>query len=187
MTPNPTIPLRNAADRYGLVARALHWTIGLLLLAQLAGGFYVFEFMAKGATRSALIGVHKAMGVTILLLVLARVAWRLYDRPPALPAVMPALEQAGTRVGHAALYLAMLAMPLVGLWVADSGGRATDVFGLFEVPVLIGAGETEFWHEVAETTHVWGAYLLLALIALHAITALYHKFLKRDALADRML
>jgi len=177
--------MRNTADRYGTMARVLHWAIGLLFIAQLAGGLYVFEFMERSAERSAMIGLHKAMGVTLLLLVLVRIGWRLYDPPPALPASMPAREQQGARVGHALLYLLMLVMPLIGIAIGSFNDRPTDVFGLFTIPALFAPNEE--LHELMEHLHAWGAYALGALIALHLAAAVYHKAVKKDGVADRML
>ena len=177
--------MRNSNERYGTVARALHWAIGLLLLGQIAGGFIVFEFMDKSATRSALALMHMAMGSTLLLLVLARIAWRRHDRPPPFPAAMSAREQRGTRFGHRGLYLLMLAMPLIGLAIPGSAGRATDVFGLFRIPSFVPVNES--LHDALEAAHEWGAYLLIALIVIHVGAALYHKFVKDDGILERML
>jgi cytochrome b561 len=177
--------MRNTVDRYGPVARGLHWAIGLLIIGQLIGGFVAFELMGKSAERSALIGVHKAMGVMLLLLVLARIGWRLYDAPPALPAAMPERERQGARVGHALLYLLMLAMPLIGLSIGAFADRPTDVFGLFTVPAFFTANES--MHDLMEDLHVWGAYLFGALIVLHLAAALMHKFIRKDGIADRMI
>lgn len=176
--------MRNTADRYGPVARILHWSIGLLLVLQLAGGFWAFEFMERGAERSAMIGLHKAMGVVLLALVLVRIGWRLFDPPPALPAGMPVHEREGARVGHALLYLLMVAMPVIGLCIGAFADRPTDVFGLFVIPAFFEANEG--LHEVMEDLHVWGAYLFSALIVLHAAAAVVHK-LRKDGVADRML
>lgn len=177
--------MRNTADRYGPVARALHWSIGLLFVLQIAGGFVAFELMEKGATRSALISMHKAMGVALLALVLVRIAWRLYDAPPALPAAMPVRERQGARVGHALLYLLMLAMPLIGLSIGAFADRPTDVFGLFTIPAFFSADEA--MHDLMEDLHVWGAYAFSALIVLHVAAALMHKLIRKDGIADRML
>ena len=181
----PTIKVRNSTERYGLVARALHWSIGLLIIGQIALGFWTFEFMEKTAARSANVSLHKALGVVLLILVLARIAWRLYDQPPALPAAMSAQERTGARLGHTLLYILMLAMPILGLLTSDTGGRPTDVFGLFTVPMMV--GENEDLHEFFEDAHKLGAYALGLMIALHFGAALYHRFIRKDGVADRML
>lgn len=177
--------LRNSNDRYGLVARVLHWSIGTLIVLQLTVGFWTFEFMERSAARSANINAHKAMGVLLLILVLARIAWRAYDPAPALPAAMSAQERTGARLGHMLLYMLMVAMPILGLLTADTGGRPTEVFGLFTVPLMI--GEDEGLHEFFEDAHKFGAYALGVLILFHLAAALMHKLHRKDGVAERML
>lgn len=181
---DPTIRVRNTAERYGLVARALHWTIGALIVAQIVVGFWTFEFMEKSAERSANIGTHKALGVLLLFFVIARISWRAYDHAPPLPASISAQERTGARLGHMLLYILMLAMPILGLLTNDAGGRSTDVFGLFTVPMMI--GENEDLHDFFEDAHKVGAYALGILIVLHLATALYHRFVRRDGVAERI-
>lgn len=182
---DPTIRVRNTAERYGLVARALHWSIGALIVAQLVLGFWTFEFMERTAERSANVNLHKALGVMLLIMVLARIAWRFYDRAPPLPASISAQERTGARLGHMLLYILMLAMPILGLLTSDTGGRATEVFGLFTVPVMV--GEDEGLHEFFEDAHKVGAYALGVLIVAHFASAMYHRFVRRDGVAERML
>jgi cytochrome b561 len=180
-----TVKMRNSGERYGLVARALHWSIGLLIIAQLTLGFWTWEFMERDAMRSANISLHRALGVVLLILVLARIAWRAYDPPPELPATMDAQERTGARLGHMLLYILMLAMPILGLLVSDTGGRPTDVFGLFQVPLMV--GENEDLHEFFEDAHKLGAYALGLLIVLHLSAAVLHRFIRKDGVAERML
>jgi cytochrome b561 len=175
---------RNSDERYGLVARILHWGIGALIVLQLAVGFYTFEFAERDATRSALVNSHKALGVLLLLFVLARLAWRAYDAPPQLPASIGPQERTGARVGHWLLYILMVAMPVLGLLTSDTGGRPTDVFGLFVIPVMV--GEDEGLHEVFEDAHKFGAYALGLLVLLHVGAAIRHHR-RKDGVADRML
>jgi len=180
-----TIKIRNSAERYGLVARALHWSIGLLIVAQLVVGFWTFEFMERTAARSANIGLHKALGVVLLILVLLRVGWRLYDQPPPLPASVGAQERVGARLGHMLLYILMVAMPILGLLTNDTGGRPTDVFGIFTIPLMI--GENEELHGFFEDAHKVGAYALGILIVFHLAAAAMHKFVRKDGVTERML
>jgi cytochrome b561 len=176
---------RNTAERYGVIARVLHWAIGALLLVEIAIGIVAFELLERSAQRSALIGVHKALGVTLLALVLVRIVWRALDRPPALPATMCEAERRGARAGHALLYLLMLAVPVLGWISSDLGGRAIDVFGMFSIPSVL--GEHEELHEAFETGHQVAAWSLLGMIALHVAGALYNHLFRTDGVLRRML
>jgi len=176
---------RNTAESYGVVARALHWAIGLLLLAQLTLGVVTFELLERGAERSALAGIHKALGVVLLMMVLARLAWRSYDPVPEPPPSMCQAELRGARLGHALLYLLMMVVPVLGLLVSDTSGRATDVFGLFTVPEMV--GEHEDLHDAFELAHKIGAYTLLAMIVVHVAGVVYHQLYCKDGVLRRML
>jgi cytochrome b561 len=180
-----TIKVRNTAERYGIVARVLHWSIGALIVAQLVLGFWTFEFMERTAARSANVNLHKALGVVLLILVLLRVAWRLHDPAPPLPASVGAQERVGARLGHVLLYILMVAMPVLGLLTSDTGGRPTDVFGLFTVPLMV--GESEELHEFFESAHKVGAWALGILIVFHVAAAAMHRFVRKDGVTDRML
>jgi cytochrome b561 len=177
--------LRNSADRYGTVARALHWSMGLLLIAQVVGAVWVFEFMARSAERAALIGVHKALGVVLLILALLRLAWRAFDPAPALPGSIDSRLQRFARLGHGALYALMVLLPIGGILIGAYAERPTDVFGLFTIPAFMAPDEA--MHELFEDAHKYGGYALGVLILGHLAVALHHKYVRKDGVADRML
>lgn len=177
--------MRNTAERYGTVARALHWSMGLLLVAQIIGGVYAFELMERSAERSALIGAHKAMGVLLLILVVLRLAWRAFDPAPALPGSVDARMQGLVKMGHGALYAFMVLLPILGILIGAFNDRPTDVFGLFVIPAFFEANET--LHEVFEGAHKYGAWAFGVFIVGHVGVALHHKLVKKDGVAERML
>lgn len=177
--------MRNTVESYGPVARGLHWAIGLLLISQVLGGIYAFEFMERSADRSALIGVHKALGVILLLLVLVRLAWRLYDAAPALPAALPERLKQFARMGHGALYAFMVLLPISGVLIGAYADRPTDVFGLFVIPAFFEANEP--MHELFEGAHKYGGWAFGVFVLGHIALALWHKFMRKDGVAERML
>jgi len=177
--------MRNTVDRYGTVARVLHWTMGTLLLLQIYLGFRAFEFMERGAERSASIGVHKALGVVLLILVVVRLAWRAFDPAPALPGSVDARMQRLAKIGHGALYAFMVLLPIGGILIGAYADRPTDVFGLFVIPAFFEANET--MHEIFEGAHKYGAWAFSLFILGHVGIALHHKFFKKDGVAERML
>lgn len=170
--------LRSPMDaRYSGVAIAFHWVIAAFVLMNLAIGLLP-------PLRGWMPG-HKSIGITVLVLTLARVAWRLAHRPPPLPPGTRAWEKGLAHATHWSLYALLLAMPLSG-WVMASGSakrRPLDWFGLFDIPYLpvsIQAGE--FGHEAHELLG-WG---MLALVALHIAAALRHHLILRDNVLARM-
>jgi cytochrome b561 len=94
-------------SRYDAVAVALHWLIGVALLAQITFGFLLDEIAPRGTpSRSAVINLHKSFGLVLAVAILARLAWRLGHRAPPWPATMPEWQQRAAMWSHCALYTA---------------------------------------------------------------------------------
>jgi len=111
------------AERYSRVAIALHWTLALLIVLQVVLGWWMNEWVPDHSPmQKAIEGVHISVGLTVLILVLARIAWRLTHRPPPLPAGIPGWERMLAGAGHTLFYILMLALPLTG-WAAPIRGR----------------------------------------------------------------
>jgi len=168
-----------AQQRYSAVAVLLHWTIALALGFQLALGFA----MPKNDSGFALFQLHKSVGITILLLSLARLAWRLTHRPP--PAVEGGFQGFLARAVHALLYVFMIGMPLTG-WAVVSTSRIevpTLLFGVVPWPHLPISNAV---HELAEEGHELLAWIGIALIVLHVAGALRHQLFLKDGLLRRI-
>lgn len=171
-------------DRYTRGAIWLHWTIALLVLVNLAIGL-LHDSLLEGVAGA--IALHKSIGLSVLLLTLCRIAWRLAHRPPPLPDGLARWERAGARATHAAFYALLLALPLSG-WAMGSAGREarwpTRWFGLFDVPHLpVSVGVAE----AGDAAHLVLGYLMAALVVLHVAAALRHHLVLRDAVLARML
>ena len=112
------VELQAAQHRYSTGAVLLHWAIALALAFQLALGFS----MPKDERGFALFQLHKSVGITILLLTLARLAWRLTHHPP--PAVESGFNGFLAKAVHTLLYVFMVGMPLTGWAVTEGAGRS---------------------------------------------------------------
>jgi cytochrome b561 len=177
---------RNSADRYGAIARILHWLMAVLLVAQLVLGFAVWEFLERGTPlRQFLAGIHISVGVTLLALVMVRLAWRRLDPPPPPAADQTRALVLAARVGHGSLYVLLFALPLTGWLVLSTNGAGPSWFGLFRLPPI--AGESERWHEILEVTHKTLAWALIVVASSHAVAAVWHHFGRRDGVLLRML
>lgn len=179
--PGPERPVR-----YGATARALHWSIAALVLLQFPLAIWMDRFVeAFSETQFLLYNLHKTIGVTVLLLVVLRLAWRLISPPPPLPATMPRWERAAAHAGHAALYLLLFAQPIVGLLHGFASGFPTVLFFVFTLPSPLAADR--------ELTSLFGAahfylgWTFLAVVAIHVAAALRHHFLLKDDVLSRML
>jgi cytochrome b561 len=168
------------ATRYSGGAILLHWLIAALLLANVAIAFTMED-------ARWLMPLHKSIGITVLLLTLVRIGWRLTHAAPPLPATLAPWERIAARVTHAAFYLLLLVMPLLG-WATSSSGKwgTGALFGVipwFDLPL----GKSEALNETLGEAHELAAYLTIALIVLHVAGALKHHFVDRDGTLSRML
>ena len=160
-----------AQARYSRVAMWFHWIIATLIIVNLLIGYF-HDDLGKSASHQA-ISLHKSIGLTVLLLSLGRLLWRLGHRPPAFEGVMARWEATMARAAHWLFYGLMVGLPLSG-WLMVSGGKyPTMFFGLFTVPGLPVHGGRES-HEFWETTHTVLGYAMLVLLLLHVAGALKH-------------
>ncbi len=180
-------PLR----RYSGVAMTLHWAIALAVLLLLASGL-VMTRMEEGPLAYSLFQWHKALGLTVLVLTLARIGWRLANPPPPLPDTMTGWERMAATLGHAGFYVLLVALPLGG-WALVSVSTLnipTTWFDLFTVPHLP-APESMETRRTLETVfidaHAIGGYVMLALVAVHVGAALRHALILKDGMLARML
>src|SRR5512133_917374 len=103
----------SATVAYTRVAIALHWVLAAALFAQLALGWWMIDLPKSPAgLRAGWFNVHKSIGITIALVVLARAVWRATH--PVAGAPLPRWQRAAARLNHAALYACMLVIPLSG-------------------------------------------------------------------------
>lgn len=179
-------------QRYTGVAIALHWLIGLAILLMLVIGLRMTHGAISPADKFKLFQLHKSVGLTILALVALRLLWRLTHRPPPLPATMPRWEKGAAEGTHAVLYLFMIGLPLAG-WALVSVSRLslpTLWFGLFRVPDLGGLtaiASKSLLEPIFRAVHAYGAYALMAFVALHAAAGLRHYLVVHDDVLQRMI
>lgn len=168
-----------AQQRYSSGAVLLHWVIALALAFQIALGFA----MPKNESGFALFQLHKSVGITILLLSLARLAWRLTHRPP--PAVEGGFTGFLAKSVHVLLYVFMIGAPLTGWAIVSTSPISvpTMFWGVIPWPHL---PLPKSLNDMFAETHEILAAVALALIALHVIGALRHQFLLKDGLLKRM-
>ncbi|HUX74346.1 MAG TPA: cytochrome b [Steroidobacteraceae bacterium] len=178
------MPTADAKLRYGAVAQALHWLIAALIVVQ-----FVLAKMAIGLPlglhKLILLARHKSFGMTILVLAVLRLAWRLFNKPPALPAAMSRFDRGVARTTHAALYALLFAMPLTGWMMSSAKNYSVSWFNLFTWPNLIGPSDAAF--KLLRSTHHLLSKLLLAVVVLHILAALKHHFWNKDGVLLRML
>ncbi len=169
--------------RYTAVAIALHWVMAILLVFMIWLGWNMDDHEGR-------FQLHKSIGITLLILTVARIVWRWLNPPPPLPD-MPSLEKRASHLVHIGFYALMLVLPLAG-WVLVSSSKfhvPTVLFGAVSWPHLpfMGPFKTELGHTLVETLHSKGAWLLIALLALHVAGAVKHEVTGDEGVLRRML
>ncbi|WP_339708008.1 cytochrome b/b6 domain-containing protein [uncultured Sphingosinicella sp.] len=172
---------RNALD-FHLAMRVLHWLMAAMVLIMLFLG--VGMVSTTGPQYTALLALHRPVGVVVLLLVLIRVPLRLATGAPALPGDLPPLQKRIATVSHVLLYLSMIAMPLIGWAMLSAGGYSVQVLESLALPRILPHDlET---YAVLRTAHTAVAMLLFALILAHLAAALMHGLIRRDGVLRSM-
>lgn len=180
------------ARRYSAVAMTLHWIIAALIFTNI---LIAWQFRpALDLRQFNLLQLHKSVGITVLLLSVLRLAWRLVNPPPPYQESMTPLEKAAARAVHWGFYVIMIGMPLSG-WAIVSTSRLDlptllyktvpwpHIWPLHQLP----AAQKHLANRVSDTTHVTLSYIAYALIVLHVAAALKHQFFDRDGVLWRML
>jgi cytochrome b561 len=178
--PQPDVLLR-----YNNGAVAIHWITVVLLVTQVYVGF-TFHEMERGPARGEWFDWHKTLGVTILLLSLVRLAWRLAHKPPPYPPELSRWERLAATWNHRAFYVVLIGLPLTGLAAISGGADAatTSLVGGIPFPLIPGLSE-DFGDEMGDL-HEMLVTITFALIALHVAGALKHQFLDKTRAAGRM-
>jgi cytochrome b561 len=169
--------------RYTATAIALHWLMAALILCLFGVGLYM-SGLPLSPTKLQIYAWHKWAGVTVFLLVFARLAWRATHRPPPLPAAMPRWQKVAAHAGHALLYLLMIAIPVSGWLMSSAKGFQTVYFGVLPIPDLLAKNK-----ELGDTlrdVHQALNFLMIAIVAGHVGAALKHHFIDRDDILTRM-
>jgi cytochrome b561 len=167
---------------YDAVARTLHWLTVLLVAMQFVIGWTMPD-VHKDTQPVNLIAWHLGVGATLVAVTAIRVIWRLTHWPT--PDELPPLLSVVSRITHVLLYAALVLVPLLGWINASSRGWTVRLLGVVPYPALSEPGST-FGDEMGDV-HGILAWVLFALISLHVVAALFHRFVLRDHVLQRML
>ena len=170
-------------DHFDAAAVALHWTTAALIVVAFTLGLSVDAF--PKTWENAVVNTHALLGIAILVLTAARVAWRFGHPPPPIPpdAAGPLMRRAAAVV-HFLLYSLMVVVPLIGIPTLLYRGRGLDL-GVLQLPSPF-ARTPEIFRPLTEA-HEVAAYSLIGLAAAHMLAALYHHFVRRDEVLLQML
>jgi cytochrome b561 len=183
LIPSTTRAAEPVAERFDDVSIGLHWATAVLVVAMFASAWSI-GLAQDGAAATALLTLHRSLGVTLWVLAIARLGWRLrFARRPPLPASVPALQRLAATVTEGALYVLLLLQPLTGLAQTLTRGKPFQVF-LIQAPAMMARNKalTGVFHEI----HELAAWAFLGLIAVHLGAALFHRLVLKDRVLQSM-
>ncbi len=168
---------------YGATAKGLHWLIVALLVVQYLIGWLMPD-IHRGMKPGLAMTWHISVGMTVLVLIAVRFAWRL-THPVAPDSSLPAWQRLSSEIVHRMLYCLVLVSTLTGWYFASSRGWSISFFFALPLPMLSEpnssfARSIGRWHETSE-------WALVILVGLHVGAALVHMFYYRDRVMHRML
>ena len=189
--------IKNTANNYGSIAKILHWGTAILFLGAYMSVYYRHWFTDKDTPANwTALQLHLSFGVTVAVIVVLRIIWRMNNRAPH-PEPGTKLAHLAAHVGHYTLYAVMIMMPITGYL---GTGVNTEYFFTFDIPkfestqffeavVIQGMGLTgEEFETPIDFIHkkILGEWFVWILILGHVSAALYHHFIKKDRTLYKM-
>lgn len=169
---------------YTRTAVVLHWLIGVCVIAQITLGLWMITIpKTPVGVRAGWFNVHKSIGITLAVLILARLAWRLLHRPPPLPASMPKWERIAAKVNHVLLYVCMIVMPASG-YLGSSFTKYPILYFGIKLPQW--GWDSPALKDLCSQVHLTTVIIFITLIAIHIAAALKHWLVDRDGVVQRM-
>jgi cytochrome b561 len=169
-------------SRYDSGAIAFHWLMFVLVVCVGVLGLLHDSWPTKPMQRFW-INIHAILGLLLWFTLMARFMWRRRHQPPPLMESVGTFSRRTQALVHFSLYVLLFVTPIVGIITFVYHGRVFD-FGIFKIDFGIKSNRAIF--HPTEDLHGYLAYAIFALAGIHALTALWHQFITRDGLLDRM-
>ena len=169
--------------QYGTTAKVFHWLVVALLVVQYLIGWLMPD-IHRNMKPGAAMTFHVSIGMTILVLIALRLAWRL-AHPVAPESSLPAWQRLSSEAVHWLLYALVLATTITGWLFASFRGWSMSLYFLVPMPML--ASDNAAAGETIDGLHQAMEWALLVMIGIHLATALVHIFIYRDRIMQRML
>lgn len=176
--------LRNTTTAWGSLSKALHWLIVLLIITQWVIASRA-DSLPLGLAKLQALAWHKSFGITILVLALLRLAWRLMNPTPQLATVTRPWERMLAHVSHFLLYGLLFAIPLTGWMMSSARNFPVSWFKLVQLPDLVAPSQQTY--QLMHSLHGSLNLALFVIALLHIAGALKHHFIDRNDVLKRML
>jgi cytochrome b561 len=174
--------MTTSRKRFAAPQRLLHWFMAVCILSM----FFIGVGMVSTVTPKylTLVQIHKPLGIAILVLVLIRLALRIYYGSPSLPADLPEPMKLAAYLSQYILYSLMIGMPLIGWGMLSAASYPVVLFGSVHLPSILPLSDslhTLLWH-----AHYYLAFAFFAIVLMHVAAILFHKLIRRDGVFETM-
>jgi len=170
-----------AGLRFTLLSRLLHWSMAAMVIAQL---FIGVTMVASLSYYPLLLAIHRPLGIAILAFAVVRLLNRVTHRPPPFLATMSPIERRIAAWSEYLLYALLLAQPLIGWAMLSAARRPIVLYGPIHLPGIAPHNISVF--AALRLSHTILAYLLFLTFTAHMCAVLFHTFVLRDRIIDRM-
>jgi len=178
--------LKNTRQCFGLVSITLHWLMAVLLISLFVMGLYMTSLDYYDPLYHRLPWWHKSLGLLTVFLLIVRFIWKLLNTAPEPLETHKTWEIFIAHLLQQVFYVLIALIGVAGYLISTSKGKSIDFFNGFEVPAIIGDVE-ESTADLFGSAHEMLAYVLAALVLLHAAAAVKHHFIDKDKTLKRML
>jgi len=176
-----------AAGSYNTVSKWFHWiTVGLMAVALPMG--FVIKYI-KDSDKMPFYAIHESAGLTIFLVAVARIVWRLTHKPPPLPESVPEPMRRAAQVNHWLLYAALILQPTLGFIATNAQGfplrGETAYLGFIDLPKFMEANKA--LADAVQSAHTVVGISIAVLLAIHIAAAIFHQAIRRDGTLLRIV
>ncbi len=176
--------MKDTHEKFSLPTVLLHWLIAIPFIGMIVVGL-ILEDMERGPDKGALIGVHKSVGILILVFAVLRILWRIKNNFPKPLSEMPSWQKGLASLAHWVLIIGTVMMPVSGIIMSIGGGHPIGIFGL---EIISGSEvQNESLSEIGHILHGLGGKLMILFVVLHIIGAVKHQRVDKDGTLSRML
>ena len=176
--------LKNSEDSFGWIQITIHWLSAIAVIGLFAVGLWMMDLDYYSDWYHTAPHYHQSVGLLLALLTLFRIVWSFTNkRPKDLSTI--AWQNMAAHAAHILLYILLILLFFSGYLIVTLDGESIELFNWFEIPSFVSIeSDAKDWIGLA---HEWGAYALIALAVVHALAAIKHHFIDKDATLTRML
>ena len=178
--------LKNTIESFGLISKTLHWLMAMLILGLFAVGLYMTELEYYDSLYHTLPWWHKSIGLSVMILLIFRIIWKLNQANPAPLKTHKKWEVFLAHLIQRLFYGLTLLIGVSGYFISTAKGKGIEFFNLFEVPAIMQALEEDRADLIGEI-HEFLAITLIVFAVLHVLAALKHHFIDKDKTLLRMI